>query len=1134
MYKKNTAFICGREGDCLYKPLFVISITLILLLMAFAKANAVPGVQKITIRAERTALKEILKNIRLQTGYDLLYNEDDLKSAEPVTLQLDHASLKQAMDASLNGQTLTYSIHNKTILIEKKKPIDLDRSYLKKVVTGKVTDTKGVTLPNATIKEKGTKNGVVTDNNGRYTITVSDEEAVLVVSFIGLVTKEVPVNGKTSLDIVLEDNSEGLSEVVVVGYGTQKKSTLTGAISQISSAEILKSPTINATNSLIGKLPGLLAVQTSGQPGADGASIKIRGVATFNNSSAIIVVDGIERPGFGDIDPNEIETITVLKDAASTAVYGIRGANGVVVVTTKIGKIGRPKVSYSGNFSLQTYTGLPIGLGAYDNARLLNQAYQNDGQALPWTDVELQKFKDGSDPYGYPDVQWFKYLTRKYYPQTQHNLTVSGGTKIAKYFVSAGYAYQGGIFKSFDSPYGINTVPDFKRYNFRSNVDLTLSNDLTVGIKLGGRFSNRYQPAGLLSSSAFSYDTIEGMISRILQVPSYAYPVTLPDGRIAQNPSVGTNIWNPYAILTRFGTRVDDNNTIESTLNLEYKLGFITRGLSFKTTFGYDSYYTNVSRRNANWAAYVWDRKTGDISLSTDTRNRNEPLGGINLSTSGNTTSNLQTGFYYSRSFGEHSITGLLLGTRQLTSGPSDPNNILFTAPPRASQGVVNRITYNFQEKYFFEFNGSYIGSENFAPGLQYGFFPAFSGGWTISNEPFLRDSKILNYLKVRGSYGVVGNDKMDNRYLFLTSYSANSAIQFGSPNSPTNYPTVYIGDTNLGNPEITWETGIKRNIGIETRFFNDAFKFNVDVFTETRKDILTTRQSGLLTFGHAYPSKNIGRVFNKGYELELDYQGKIGELMVGINGQLSYSKNKIIARDEPAGIPDGLKLEGKSVGQFIGYKTQGFYTSAEDVANSVKPQGVTPIPGDLKFVDLNGDGVITSDDRTAIGYSSNPEYIYSFTPRLAYRGVSLSVLFQGVGHVSSNLILNEQNNGQQMYPFMLNAWTPENASKATWPALHARGYTGLNNALNDYMLQNAAYLKIRNVELSWSLPRRWTDRLKIAGARIFLTGQNLHTWTKFKMYVDPENLNVVNQAFPLSALYPSSRIYNMGVNINF
>lgn len=1007
-------------------------------------------------------------------------------------------------------------------------------AFAQGTVTGSVKDSKGTTLPGVSVRVKGTPVGAVTDNDGKFSIKAADN-ATLTFAYIGYITKEVAVNGKSTLTVLLDDDSQGLDEVVVVGYGAQKKSTVTGAISQISSEEIMKSPTPNPTNALIGRLPGLLAVQTSGQPGADGAQLKVRGVATYGaNNAAIVVVDGIERPSFSDVDQNEIETITVLKDAASTAIYGIRGANGIIVITTKQGKIGKPKVSYSGNFAQQTYTGLAVGLGAYDSAVLLNQSYVNDGKSPFFTNADIQKFADGSDPLGHPDVRWFDYLTRKFYSQTQHNININGGTKVAKYFVSAGYAFQDGIFKKFDSPYGINTVPNYNRYNFRSNLDFTLNKDFTVGVKLGGRFSDRYQPAGLLSSSAFSYDTIEGMISRILQVPAYAYPVTLPDGRITANPNIGTNIWNPYAVLTRFGTRNDNVNTIESTFNLNYKLDFVTKGLNFKTVFGYDSYYNNVERRNANWAAYVYNAATGQATLSTDTRNRDEPLGAVQDGgvTSGSTNMNLQTGFDYDRSFGKHRVGALLLGTRQLirTTGIT-----AFTAPPRATQGIASRVTYNYGERYFAEFDAGYNGSENFPPGLRYGFFPAASAAWTLTNEPFWKKNNILNYLKIKGSYGIVGNDKIsDLRFLYLTSYSNNTSAPFGNPLSISQFPTLFIGDTNLGNDQVTWETGTKRNLGIETLFFNNSLKLNVDVFDETRKDILTNSLSGSALFGHSYPKLNKGVVYNKGYEIEMDYQRQIGAVTIGLNAQLSYAKNKILENDEPDGMPAANVRKGTSVGQFFGYVTDGFYQSAADIAASPKQQGFTPIPGDLKMKDLDGDGIITTLDQQAIGYTNNPEYIYSFSPRINYKGFALSVLFQGVAHVSSNVILSEQNNGQQMYPFMLDSWTPANAATATWPALHARGTASLNYSLNDFTLQNSAYLKIRNVELAWSLPKKWADAIKVGNVRVYLQGQNLYTWTKYRMYVDPENVNTVNTAFPLQALYPTSKVYNLGLNVTF
>jgi TonB-linked SusC/RagA family outer membrane protein len=892
-----------------------------------------------------------------------------------------------------------------------------------RTIKGVVKDNLGLPIPGASIKLKTAGTTAISDGEGKYTIAVPAGPATLIFSFIGFTAQEITVAAGVSVqNVSLKEDNTNLNEVVVVGYGTQKKSTLTGAISTISSKEILQSPTSNVTNSLIGRTPGLGAVQRSGQPGSNSAVINIRGLATYNGSGAIVVVDGIERPDFGDIDPNEIETINVLKDASSTATFGIRGANGVIIVTTKSGKEGKPKVSYSGNASIQTYTGIPKALDAYSNAYLINEANRNDGlTSVTWSDAALQKFKDGSDPIGYPNIDWFDYVTRKYYPQTQHNVNVSGGTKMVKYFASVGYLFEDGIFKQFDSPYQINSVPNYNRYNFRSNLDIKLTEDLEVSVRLGGRLQKRYQPSGLRSGTgSFSYDNVEAMISRILQVPAFAYPVTLPDGRLAQNPSVGTNIWNPLGVLTRWGTRNDDYNNVQSTFNINYNLGKLVKGLSFKANLGYDSYFENTTRRNAVWAAYVIDRDTKEITIAGD-RPRDEPLSGLIADNGGTIHTNLQAGFNYNRNFGKHNFTGLVLGTRQLINVQGSTAT---TAPPRASQGVVSRITYNYNDRYFAEFNAAYNGSENFPVGLKYGFFPAVSAGWTVSNESFMDDVKWLSYLKLRGSYGLVGSDEIGQRFLYITSYLRNAAgftastpaftrpgmpVHFGDPTSVVTYPVVYLPSSSIGNPEITWETGLKRNIGIESKFFKNSLSLNIDLFDENRKDILTQRNSGLTTLGQGYPALNVGEVYNKGYEVELDFNKQKGELIYGLNAQVSFARNKIISRDEPVGAPSYQKQEGKRVGQFFGYVTNGFYTSQQDIDSYVPNELGRPIPGDLKYVDINGDGRINSDDRTAIGYSRVPEYIFSISPRVSYKGFSVTVMFQGVTNVSSDVILTEQ-----------------------------------------------------------------------------------------------------------------------------
>ncbi|WP_187774899.1 SusC/RagA family TonB-linked outer membrane protein [Pedobacter sp. BS3] len=1122
-------------------------------LAANVKAQGVLD-RSVNLSVENVNLDIALQKLETSTNVKFIYSKDFVQLDEKVSLNAAGAKLGTVLKSLLFPHDISFETINDRIILTRAKVLGqqsaagtgvADITGLQEIIiTGVVRASTGETLPGVSIRVKNGPGAAVSDANGKYTIRVQNKQAILVFSYIGFIAQEKEVGNQTVLNITLQDNLQNLSEVVVVGYGTQKKSTLTGAISTINSKELLKSPTSNVTNSLIGRAPGLGAVQRSGQPGANSAIINIRGVATYNNTGAIVVVDGVERPDFGDIDPNEIESISILKDASSTAVFGIRGANGVIVVTTKSGKTSAPKVSYSGNLSLQTYTGIPKALDAYTNAYLINEANRNDGLQPTWSDAALQKFKDGSDPLGYPNINWFDYVTRKFYPQTQHNINVTGGTKVIKYFASVGYLYEGGIFKDFYSPYNIKSTPDYNRYNFRSNIDIKLSKNLDVGVKLGGRLQKRYQPSGLQSGSgSFSYDNVEAMISRILQVPAFAYPVMLPDGRLAQNPSVGTNIWNPLGVLTRWGTRNDDFNNVQSTFNVNYKLDAITKGLSVKAIYAYDSYFESTTRRNASWAAYVIDRETKEVTLTGD-RPKDEPLSGLINVFGGTIHSNLQTGFNYERSFGKHNVSGLALFTRQLINVQGSTAQ---TAPPEASQGVVSRVTYNYANKYFAEFNAAYNGSENFPAGLKYGFFPAFSAGWTLTNEDFLKDKEWLSYLKIRGSYGIVGNDDIGQRFLYLTNYARNTAnpfsstpaysqpgkaVQFGDPTSAVTYPVVYLPGSSIGNPQITWETGTKRNIGIESKFFKNALTLNLDIFDETRKDILTARQSGLEILGQGYPSLNVGKVYNKGYEIEADYNKQSGEFSYGINAQLSFARNRIINRDEPVGSPEYLKQEGKRVGQFFGYITNGFYQSQADIDSYYPNELGTPVPGDLKYVDYNGDGKINSDDRTAIGYSRTPEYIFSWTPRLAYKGFSLSLMFQGVANVSSDVILTEQNNGQQMYEFMLNRWTPQTASTATWPALHSRGNTFISYQLNDFILQDASYIKLRNAELSWSLPAKWLQPLKISALRVFLTGQNLITWTKFKMYLDPENINLSNTDFSKQSIYPTARIYNLGVNL--
>ncbi len=1018
-------------------------------------------------------------------------------------------------------------------------PVEAEKATPAKVLHGVVKGTDGMPLPGVNVVIKGTTKGVTTDFDGKYSISVDGKGSVLVFSFIGYNTKEVTVGENTTIDVVIEEENKKLDEVVIVGYGTQKKSTLTGSIASIKSESIMKTPVSNVTNSLTGRTLGVVVAQRSGKPGDNPADIFIRGRATTGDQTPLIIVDGAERPSFGDIDPNEIENISVLKDASSTALFGIKGGNGVILITTKSGKEGKPKVTYTGNFALQTYTNLPETLDSYTSASLLNEANANVGKAAAFTDAELQKFKDHSDPILYPDFNWYKYMVRKFYPQTQHNINVSGGSKIARYFVSVGYLYEDGYFKKFDNPYcGYKTTPSYDRYNFRSNIDLDLSKDLSVSIKLGGRLEERYSPAaGDYYTNTFEDAQIEYLLSRINNIPAYAFVPYLPDGRFMENPSAGVNLTNPLGWLLTQGYSIKQTNSIESTLGLNYKLDKLLKGLSFRTQYAYDAYFKSNRMQSGSFLSYNINKTTGVITQGTASLGTsNSPLGAIISKYSGIVNYNLQASLNYAQEFGKHSVTGMALFQRQ-------SRRIEGAQPAYASQGFVSRVTYSYGDRYFAEFNGAYNGSENFAAGKRYGFFPAVSAGWTISNEGFMKSASWINFLKIRGSYGKIGFDKIGgSRFLYLDEYNQATSqtlfgwptsVLFGYPSSVNTYKTIV--HSRIGNPNITWETSTKRDIGVESSFFNNLISVNFDVFDEQRSGILINRASGLASYGESYPMVNFGEVSNHGYEIEVKHQTRLtDDFRYSITAQLSFARNRIENMDEPYGKPAYQKSAGYRIGQYRGYLTDGFYMSQDDINNSTPTKLGKPIPGDLKFVDYNKDGYVTSDDIVPIGYSNVPEYTFSLEPVINWKRWSLSVMVQGVENVSSDLQFDQRTlSSNQMFKHMLGRWTPQTADKATWPALQpAVGGNFMSYSTNDFLLTDASYVKIRNAQLSYQLSENVAHRIGVSNVRIYLSGQNLYTWTKM-LYIDPENFQ---RRAPQAAtnVYPTSRIYNIGLNVEF
>lgn len=986
------------------------------------------------------------------------------------------------------------------------------------IVTGTVKSDKGEALTGVSVRIKNGSAGASTDNNGKYTITAPSSQSILTYSYVGFVSKEVVVGTQSVINVTLMEESNLLSDVVVVGYGQQKKETLTGSITTIKTSDILQSSAANITNALAGRLPGLTTIQSSGRPGFDEARLLIRGQSTWVNASPLIIVDGMERESFSQIDPNEVESISILKDASATAVYGVRGANGVILITSKKGTLGKPQISFTQNVAMQKPSRIPEILGSYDQATLLNLALKNDGKPAQFSEEALQKFKDKSDPYGYPDVNWWEEFSKPASLQNQSNLNVRGGTERVKYFTSLGYLNQDGMFKYTDVQKNYNTNTDFNRINFRSNIDVTINKYQELSAYISGRIEKR-NGFGTDYSSAHT-NSLTQFFQAINSYPPYLFPIFNPDGSLAGS----STFTNPYKAIVHSGFNTERSTAYDIILKLNNKLDFITKGLSALVNVSANSSFSTNKAYSENVATFQYLPATGGYNQVSN----NVPLTYVEeAATAGYRQLNLQAQINYNRKFGNHNVSGMAVYNQLKTETGS--------AIPSALIGTAGRFTYGFKSKYFAEVNLGYNGSENFAPGNRFGFFPAYSLGWNISEEAFIKKNlPAISLLKLRGSYGLVGNDRVGGtRFLYQSLYAtvaSNSNFQFGTV-SPTSGGG--ISESRQGNPDLRWETATKRNIGLDLGLFKNSLTVTVDVFDEKRKDILMQARSFPLIQGGPVPTVNIGRVNNKGYEIELQYKNTFKDLFYSIKGNMAYAKNIVINRDDPGQTPDYQKLQGYAINQHRGYIVTGFFQSAEDIANS--PSQITLggpiIPGDLKYLDYNNDGQIDANDQAPIGYSDIPQYTFASQLALQYKGISLNVMFQGAANASvmytgfGGFEFTGSGTGQAT-PIHLSYWTPETATTALYPSLHT-GTGHSNKNKNTFHLRSGNFIRLKNVELGYSLPKSITSKLRLGSARIYVNGDNLYTWSKTGNF-DPEALGGSGE------IYPVQSVYNLGLNISF
>ncbi|WP_316765914.1 TonB-dependent receptor [Pedobacter frigiditerrae] len=1004
------------------------------------------------------------------------------------------------------------------------------------VVTGIVTD-EGGGVAGASVKEKGLQsNGVSTDNNGKFSITLKGNSKTLIVSYIGMLTQEVEVGSKTSVNIRLLEDAKGLDQVVVVGYGKQKKITLTGSISTVSGAEIRQNPSASLQNTLVGRLPGFFSQQRSGAPGADGATFFIRGVSSYNGGSTtpLIIVDDIEYSPeqFAAIDANEVENISILKDAATTAIYGIKGANGVLVVTTRRGKVGPPQITYRNEFSVMKPTVMPEFLDSYETAVLYNKARANDGLPVRFTADDLQKYKDGSDPYGHPNNDWKDILFKDYSKQAKGNFDITGGTEKVKYFVSAGFLFQDGMLKNYGKDQGVNSNFYYTRYNYRSNLDIKATKTLDLRVDLYGNL-------GVTNTnnigSAFGYNDIFYDYVSFLSLAPFNYPVYNPDGSYGyskwqrdENPNYNQN--NIVGRITHYGYNRRYGNNMNLVANATQKLDFLTEGLSLKGVLSYASTYDYTrSMTRDQFPSFIYDptAKAYEPRDPNIYRVRRYFIG----YGSGNTIRNLTTQIIlnYDRSIGNHHFYGTAL--TNLNSVIRFNSNAVYNFVPNNFKGYTGRVGYDYADKYLFQFNAGYNGSDRFVSGKKYGFFPAASAGWVISNEKFWKDNvKVIDYLKFRGSYGIVGNDRIGDNfsYSYQQNYNNGNGASFGYSD---NTQTGFVEGT-LANNNVTWEKEKKADVAMEFGLFKSKLTGSVDLFYNVRSDILTTRGTVSSIFGVGLPPVNLGEVENKGGEIELNYKDQIGNVTFGVRANYSLAKNKIIYQDEPNAAYPYQAFTGNSIGQILTYKFIGFYTSAADIAASPKTP-IAPRIGDLKYEDMNGDGKIDTYDQSINGFPNLPNSNYGLELRAGYKGFGISLLFQAATNFNVRGVAEAiQAFSSNLTEVHQNSWTPELGDNAQYPLLSfTPGLSSPAAYPSTFWFVSGNYLRLKNAEINYSFGKTITQKLNVQNLRAYVNGYNLVTWSNLnKRYqFDPESNSGADRI-----KYPPQQMINLGLSVTF
>ena len=1101
-----------------------------------AKSPVYGQAKTFTVSLKNVTLKEVISYVEKNSQYVFFFKPEVINQSTQISVSLKNATVKQLLDKVSEQANIVYEMKERQIVLKEKKVSEQSVSQKKRLLQGLVKDEQGNPIIGASIQLKNTGTGVITDLDGLFQIQVTEKNSVIVISYIGYVTQEISVGDRSSITVQLKEDTKSLEEVVVTAFGaTQKKETMVGSIQQVRPAE-LKVPSSSLSTSFAGRMAGVIAIQRSGQPGADGADFWIRGKSTFGDATGVLIVlDGVEisSSDLNALDPEVIESFSILKDATATAMYGTRGANGVMIVTTKSGQdLLKPIINFRLETSMSQLTSVPEMVGGVDYMKLYNEALTTRGITTGlYDDTKIRATEQGLNPLVYPNVDWYNEMFNKNAFAQRFNFNIRGGKKAVTYFMSASVKHDAGNLKSLSKDYfSYNNNINVMRYDFVNNLSIKATNTTKISLGLNVSLRDWKGPSA----------GVDGIFSMSREASPVDFPIVYP----ARNDKEIYTLWggmsggiynngyrNPVAEYV-VGYKKQFASTVNANIRLDQDLKMVTKGLKLHVLASFKNWSKTKTTRKAGYNQFEIDQyneATGEYTLS---RVGNEQKTALNTegAATGDRRIFIQAYLDYKRKFGVHDVNAMLLYNQDQLDN-NKPDNLL-SSLPRRKQGIAARLSYAYDDRYLAEVNFGYNGSENFAKNNRFGFFPSIALGYNISQEKFWEPiSNVISHFKLRGSYGLVGNDGINERYAYLEDIVLSS--------DKWKYTTGVNQNVNLQgpvwnryyNPNLTWEVGKKLNVGFDMQLFHQV-NLNFDVFKEIRSKIYMQKVNTLPDFigtGETKIYENSGKMKNVGFDIALDYNKQITkDFFLSFKGTLTYAHNTILERDEPPfQLYPNLSSVGYSRGQHLVYVADGLFRDQADVdSHAEQTLGYIPQPGDIKYVDQpdangNCDGIINTNDRVYMGYPEDPEIVYGFGPSMKYKNWDFSFFFQGAARTSILM--------SGFHPFGKNAtrgvmkfiaddyWSESNPNpNAAYPRLTRD--TNANNTVNSsYWLRNGAFLKLKNAEIGYTFKM----------FRAYLNGSNLLTFSPFKHW-DPE------MGGGSGMKYPTQRVFNIGIQFTF